>query len=93
MATMNFSVPDDVKEAFNTTFEGRNKSAVIAQLMRDAVVREQRRKRHRGAVERILAARSEAPRVTLEQFEAAHDEGRALGHMAWLPDSNPGQAA
>lgn len=76
MATMNFSVPDDVKEAFNTTFEGQNKSAVIAQLMRDAVVREQRRQRHRGAVERILAARPDAPRVTLEEFEAAREEGR-----------------
>ena len=30
MATMNFSIPDDVKEAFNKAFDGQNKSAVVA---------------------------------------------------------------
>ena len=34
MATVNFSVPEDIKNAFNTVFEGQNKSAVIADLMR-----------------------------------------------------------
>ena len=42
MATVNFSVPDDVKEAFNTTFCKENKSAIIAPLMREAVDRAQR---------------------------------------------------
>ena len=28
MATVNFSVPDEVKEAFNQAFEGENKSAM-----------------------------------------------------------------
>ena len=37
MATMNFSIPDDVKEAFNKVFEGENKSAVVAGLMRRAI--------------------------------------------------------
>ncbi len=39
MPTVNFSVPEDVKDAFNTAFEGQNKSAVIADLMREAVER------------------------------------------------------
>jgi hypothetical protein len=39
----NFSVPEDVKQAFNAAFERQNKSAVIAELMREAVAREQRR--------------------------------------------------
>ena len=30
MATVNFSVPADVKNAFNKAFEGENKSAVLA---------------------------------------------------------------
>ena len=30
MSTMNFSVPDDVKNAFNEAYKGQNKSAVIA---------------------------------------------------------------
>ena len=41
MSTVNFSVPEDVKEAFNTAFDGQNKSAVIADLMREAVERAQ----------------------------------------------------
>lgn len=43
MATVNFSVPEDVKQAFNAAFDGQNKSAVIADLMRQAVERLQRR--------------------------------------------------
>ena len=37
MAFVNYSIPQDLKEAFNKTFRGRNKSALIAQLMRDAI--------------------------------------------------------
>ena len=39
MATVNFSVPDDVKEAFNEAFEGQNKSAIVTELMREAIAR------------------------------------------------------
>lgn len=39
MATINFSVPEDVKAAFNETFSHQNKSAVIVELMREAVAR------------------------------------------------------
>ena len=37
MGVMNFSIPDDVKDAFNAAFEGQNKSAIVADLMRRAV--------------------------------------------------------
>ena len=43
MATVNFSVPDEVKDAFNATFSDVNKSAVIADLMREAVERARRK--------------------------------------------------
>ncbi|MGH8478461.1 MAG: hypothetical protein ACREXK_02515 [Gammaproteobacteria bacterium] len=43
MATVNFSVPADVKQLFNETFANRNKSAVIAELTLEAVERERRR--------------------------------------------------
>ena len=76
MSTVNFSVPEDVKNAFNTVFEGQNKSAVIADLMREAVEREQRRKQHCSAVDRILANRVNAPRFSEAEFNAARDEGR-----------------
>ena len=76
MATVNFSVPEHVKEAFNTAFDGQNKSAVIADLMREAVERTQRRQQHRSAVDRIIANRVNAPRITEAEFRAAREEGR-----------------
>lgn len=62
-STVNFSVPDDIKNAFNTAFDGQNKSAVIADLVRHAVEREQRRKQHGNAVDRIFANRANAPPI------------------------------
>lgn len=61
MATVNFSVPEDVKDEFNAAFEGRNKSAVVAALMREAVDREKRRKAHVDAMDNILKMRATAP--------------------------------
>ena len=40
MATVNFSIPDDVKELFNSAFSGKNRSAVVAELMRQAAEHE-----------------------------------------------------
>ena len=57
MATVKFSVPDDVRDAFNEAFKGRNKSAIIAELMREAVDRFRRRRRSHEAIERILERR------------------------------------
>jgi hypothetical protein len=76
MSTVNFSVPEDVKEAFNATFAGQNKSAVIADLMREAVQRAQRHQQHVDAVDRILARRKFAPSITEAEFRAAREEGR-----------------
>ena len=76
MFTVNFSVPEDVKNASNSVFEGQNKSAVIAALLRVAVEREQRRKQHCSAVDRILANRINAPRFSEAEFRAAREEGR-----------------
>jgi hypothetical protein len=37
MALVNYSIPLDLKKAFDKAFHGRNKSAIVAQLMRDAI--------------------------------------------------------
>ena len=76
MATVNFSVPEDIKNAFNMVFEGQNKSAVIAELMREAVDRVQSQQRSKEAYQRILERRQHAPHITEEQFRAARQEGR-----------------
>lgn len=76
MATVNFSVPEDVKQAFNSTFTGQNKSAVIADLMREAVERAQSQKRSKEAFQRIVVRRQSAPKVTEAQLRSARDQGR-----------------
>jgi len=65
MAFVNYSVPDDVKETFNIAFAGKNKSAVVADLMREAVERELRRRIHITATEAILR-RGETAVVTVD---------------------------
>lgn len=76
MSTVNFSVPDDVKQAFNETFKGQNKSAIVAALMREAVERAERKQRHHQAIARILERRKNAPTVTEEGIRTAREEGR-----------------
>lgn len=76
MATVNFSVPDEVKQAFDAAFAGRNKSAVIARLMAEAVEEERRRERRRKAVDALLALRERAPRATDEELRIAREGDR-----------------
>ena len=37
MATVNFSIPDEIKEEFQRTFAHENRSAVVAGLMKQAI--------------------------------------------------------
>ena len=80
MGTMNFSIPDDVKEAFNAEFDGQNKSAVVAELMRKAV--EERRARVKADAqfdalfEELLRQRAEDPPMTDDEIRQARQEGR-----------------
>ncbi|MDP2180733.1 hypothetical protein [Methylicorpusculum sp.] len=76
MATVNYSVPDEIKDAFNAAYQGQNKSAVIAELMMEAVERAARKQRHREAIANILTLRAEMPPVSAEEVQAALDELR-----------------
>ncbi len=76
MATVNFSVPDSVKEVFNATFADRNKSAIIAELMLEAVEREKLKIHRAEAIDRLLARRDAKPAVTEEEIRAARVAGR-----------------
>lgn len=76
MGTVNFSIPDDLKEAFNAAFAGQNKSAVIAELMREAIERAERRQRSRLAIDRLLARHAEAPVRDAAALRAAREKGR-----------------
>lgn len=76
MATVNFSVPDEFKEAFNNAHHGQNKSAIIADLMREAVESFEREQKHRYACKSILALRQQMPPVSTDEAQAARDELR-----------------
>ena len=80
MATVNFSVPEDVKRAFHAAFADQNKSAVITALMREAVERRAREARHQAAVQAILAEHAPGaaalPKVNERQFRQAREQGR-----------------
>jgi hypothetical protein len=52
------------------------KSAVIAELMREAVERAQRKQRSHEAISRILDRRKHASALSDEELRAAREEGR-----------------
>jgi len=76
MATVNYSIPDDVKELFNTAFAGANRSAVISELMRQAAEHELSVKLRREAVDALLADHIKAPQISQESIVAAREEVR-----------------
>jgi hypothetical protein len=76
MATVNFSVPEEVKRAFDATFVGRNKSAIIARLMTQAVEDERRKARRAKAIDGILALRGRAPRKADREIKSAREKDR-----------------
>jgi len=76
MATINFSVPDDIKEAFNKTFKGENKSAILSRMMRDAVEEHERQKRRLAAVNAILRLREDSIAVSDDEIRKAREHGR-----------------
>jgi hypothetical protein len=76
MATVNYSVPDDVRDAFNEAFAEENKSAVVAGLMRQAVEERRGRQRRARAVDRLLALRKKAPAVSEAVVRRSRQRGR-----------------
>jgi hypothetical protein len=76
MATVNFSVPEHVKRAFNEEFKGENKSAIIARLMGQAVAERRRKARRAAAIDQLLQLRKEQEPATTAEILAAREEGR-----------------
>lgn len=60
MATMNFSLPEEVKVEFDRAFEGENKSALITRLLQQAIEERKLRERRALAINRLLALRRTA---------------------------------
>ncbi|HEY0511627.1 MAG TPA: hypothetical protein VGH73_06970 [Thermoanaerobaculia bacterium] len=57
MATVNFSVSEEIKQAFQEAFANENKSAVISRLMLKAVEEKRREQRRAVAIEKLLDLR------------------------------------
>ena len=76
MATVNFSVPEDVKKAFNEAFGDQNRSAVLTRLMRQAVAELRRAQRRAAAVEAMLRLRRRQRPVTDRELHRARRAGR-----------------
>ena len=85
MTIMTIRIPDEVAQAFDKAYEGEDKDAVIAQLIRDCRLkrrREPRRKRkkrpgrRREAVDAILALRKQPPYFSDAEIKQAREEGR-----------------
>jgi len=74
---MNFSVPDDVKAAFEKAFAGTNKSAVLTRLMRDAIEARARQQRRARAINRLLVLRRRLPSAPARVVRAARVVGRS----------------
>ena len=74
---MNFSIPDDVKERFNQTFANSNKSAIVAQLLEEAIERAERKQRSDLAIKRILAIRKTNKRASTKATLRTRDEIRS----------------
>lgn len=77
MAIVNFSVPDDVKAAFDKAFGEHNKSAIIAKLMRRAVRERQLQGKRERLFRHLTAARPLRTTVTSEQIRRTRTAGRA----------------
>ena len=76
MATVNYSIPEEIKEAFNAQFADRNKSAIIAELMQRAIEEEKQKQRRNQAIHRLFSRYNERKQITSAEIQAAREELR-----------------
>ncbi len=76
MATVNFSVPDDVKVEFDKAFGDQNKSSIIADLMRRAVRERQLQIRRSRVFRQLSSARAGRPSVSGKEIRKARAADR-----------------
>lgn len=77
MATVNFSVPDEVKAEFDKTFGDENKSSIVAELMRRAVRERQLQIRRRRVFRQLSSARASRPSFSSEEIRKARTADRS----------------
>ena len=76
MATVRFSVPAEIKEAFQETFATENRSAIIARLMQQAVAERKRHQRRAVAIDALLDLHRQQRPASDEEIAQTRREGR-----------------
>lgn len=77
MATVNFSVPEDVKNRFNQLFKNENKSHLITELMKKAIEDRERKQRRVQAIDELLKIRAKQKPVSNKSINEARRKGRS----------------
>lgn len=76
MASLNFSVPDEVSEAFNQAFKNMDRDEVVANLMRKAVDEMQQQTRRQEAFQLLTERRASRPCLSDDEIRKARTEAR-----------------
>jgi hypothetical protein len=82
MTIMTVRIPDDVKAAFDKAFEGEDKDAIVARLLREAAEKREavEVKRPevslREAIDAVRELRKQPPYVSDAEIKQAREEGR-----------------
>jgi metal-responsive CopG/Arc/MetJ family transcriptional regulator len=76
MATMNFSIPDEIKEEFQRAFAHENRSAVVAQLLKQAVEERKRQQVRSAAIDALLELRRGKAPVSDQEIAQARKADR-----------------
>jgi Arc/MetJ family transcription regulator len=76
MATVNFSVPDEVKADFDKAFGDQNKSSIVADLMRRAVRERELQIRRSRVFRQLSSARASRPSFSSEEIRKARAADR-----------------
>ena len=77
MATVNFSVPDEVKMEFDRAFGDQNKSSIIADLMRRAVREHKLQIRRERLFRQFRVARGSRRTFTSDEIRRARSAERS----------------
>ncbi len=76
MVTISFSIPEELNNAFNETFEVKNQSVIISDLMQRAIQEERRKRQRTQAIDTLLALRKSLPPFTEQEIRRAREENR-----------------
>ena len=83
MTIMTIRIPDDVKEALDKAFEGRDKDAIIAQIIRDGLAVRATKVGHEAVpapaadlVQQFRELRKGMPSISQDEIRRLREEGR-----------------